>query len=246
MRRHARRQCERLAQSAAGVNPPPVSPDLLSVALFATGDKAAAERVRRQFRSSDWVNYDLMQRREERAAHVDLALREAEMRKDQAVQAGDDPSKWAAARDAAGRAEQLMRDARDAATRARVAALARTVEMDADAAGVDRRLLDELAGIRGARADDPDGSLTDSAYAAAFRAAGIDVAALPPAKAGSKIHARPPAVALALAAALDDWGAVRRGWRGGRDGAHRLSEVARTADPETLAQPAPPGGRLEG
>ena len=39
-------------------------------------------------------------RREERAAHVDLALREAEVLRAQAVPAGADPARWAAARDA--------------------------------------------------------------------------------------------------------------------------------------------------
>ena len=64
-----------------------------------------------------------------------------------------------------------------------------------------------------AEADDPDGSVTDAAYADAFREAGIDLASLPPAEAGAKIRARPPSVALALAAALDDWAAIRRGKR---------------------------------
>ena len=72
------------------------------------------------------------------------------------------------------------------------------------------RLLDRLVDIRSARADDPDGSATDAAYADAFKEAGIDLAALPPAAAGEQIKARPPATALALAVALDDWAAVRR------------------------------------
>ncbi len=84
-----------------------------------------------------------------------------------------------------------------------------------DAAQRDRALLDRLVDIRTAKADDPDGSATDAAYADAFREAGIDLATLPPAEAGAKIKARPPSVALALAAALDDWAAMRRG-SGGR------------------------------
>ena len=80
-------------------------------------------------------------------------------------------------------------------------------------------LLDRLVDIRSAEADDPDGSETDAAYAEAFREAGIDLASLPPAEAGAKIKARPPSVATALAAALDDWAAIRRSKR--KDAARR-------------------------
>ena len=55
----------------------------------------------------------------------------------------------------------------------------------------------KLVDIRSAKADDPDGSETDAAYAGAFHDAGLDLAALPPAEAGAKIKARPPGVALA-------------------------------------------------
>ena len=100
----------------------------------------------------------------------------------------------------------------------------------ADAAERDRTLLDRLVDIRSAKADDPDGSATDAAYADAFREAGLDLAALPPAEAGARIKARPPAVALALAAALDDWAAVRRepatATRPGRSGWPRRPALA--------------------
>ena len=55
---------------------------------------------------------------------------------------------------------------------------------------------------------------------------------LPPAEAGAKIKARPPSVALALAAALDDWAAIRRAKRQDAAGAARLSAAARVADPD--------------
>ena len=77
----------------------------------------------------------------------------------------------------------------------------------------DRRLLDKLVDIRSAKTDDPDGSISDLDYARAFREAGIDVTALPPAEAGARIKARPAPVAAALVAALDDWAAVRRSRR---------------------------------
>jgi tetratricopeptide (TPR) repeat protein len=99
----------------------------------------------------------------------------------------------------------------------------------------DRRLLDRLVEIRGASAgsydDDDNGSATDAAYADAFREAGLDADG-PPAKFGAAIRARPAAVAQSLAAALDDWAAIRRGWGSDGAGAARLGEIARAADPD--------------
>src|SRR5262249_17982933 len=101
-----------------------------------------------------------------------------------------------------------------------------------DAAQRDRALLDHLAEIRGAEHDDPRGSATDAAYDSAFREAGIDLTKLEPAEAAAKIKARPPSVVPGLAAALDDWGAVRRGKRKNPEGATLLSRAAQLADPD--------------
>ncbi len=168
--------------------------------------------------------------RRERAGRVELALREAEVLHDQAKQAGDDLARWAAARDAAHSIELLLADARDERTRRRVKELARTVTAAAAAAQDDRKLLDKLINIRLAKSDDPDGSATDAAYAAAFREAGIDVAELQPAQAGAKVKTRPAAVAVSVAAALDYWAVMGRGFRRDRAGAERLVQVARAAD----------------
>ena len=56
---------------------------------------------------------------------------------------------------------------------------------------------------------------------------------LPPAEAGAKIRSRPPSVALALAAALDDWAAIRRRRRSdcGRGGATERSRPRRRPRP---------------
>ena len=62
--------------------------------------------------------------------------------------------------------------------------LVRDVTRAAAAAENDQKLLARLVDIRSAKADDPDGSVTDADYADAFREAGIDVASLPPAEAG--------------------------------------------------------------
>jgi superkiller protein 3 len=113
-----------------------------------------------------------------------------------------------------------------------VAAERRQAETAAQAAERDRRLLDSLVDIRSAEADDPGGGITDAAYAEAFRVGGLDVAGLLATEAAASIRARPLEVASALAAAVDDWAAVRRERKKDRAGAAAFSAVARLADPD--------------
>jgi serine/threonine-protein kinase len=168
-----------------------------------------------------------------RAAQLDLALREAEVLRDEAARAGDDLARWLAARDAAHATGRPLADARDAATRQRVTALVQQVTQATQAAEADQKLLAKLVDIRSAEADDPDGSVSDAAYADAFREAGIDMATLPPAEAGAMIKARPASVGLALAASLDDWAFQRRGARPKpEEGWKGLVAAARAADPD--------------
>ena len=117
-------------------------------------------------------------------------------------------------------------------TRAQLLRLQKEIQTGLAAAKSDKELLDRLVDIRSAEADDRDGSDTDAAYTEAFREAGIDLADMSPAAAGAKIKARPAGVALALAAALDDWAAIRRRMLDDAAGAARLSEAARAADPD--------------
>ena len=117
----------------------------------------------------------LARQQQRRAAQVDLALREAELRRDDAERTGDDLTRWLAARDAAQAVISLVADARDAATRDRVTALLQQVEQEARRAEDDQKLLDKLVDIRSTEADDGDGSDSDVAYGDAFRGAGIDV-----------------------------------------------------------------------
>ncbi len=119
----------------------------------------------------------------------------------------------------------------DPITRAQLASMQKAIEDGLDTARRDKSLLDRLVDIRSAEADDRDGSETDGAYTVAFRDAGIELVDRPPAEAGAKIKARPTSVALAMAGALDDWAAIRRGKRADAAGAARLSEAARAADP---------------
>ena len=96
----------------------------------------------------------------------------------------------------------------------------------------DRRLVDRLADIRSARADDRQGDATDIAYGEAFREAEIDVDALSSEEAGRRIKARPTEIASALAMTLDDWAAIRRSQLKDNSGALRLAAAARLADPD--------------
>ena len=144
-----------------------------------------------------------------------------------------DPAKWRAAVAAARRAGDLLGPLIDAPSRREVQALQEQVGEAAKAAGRDADLLRAVVDIRSAEADDPDGSASDAAYARAFRDAGLDVDALGPEAAAARIRARPAGVALALAAALDDWANRRRKARP-KDGDawSRLIAAARAADPD--------------
>jgi tetratricopeptide (TPR) repeat protein len=175
----------------------------------------------------------MRQRQEREARRVDMALSEARIRREAAESAPDDPTCWPAALDAALAVERLAADARDEATRRRVTQLVGAVRTAAAAAVADRTLLGYLVDIRSAKADDPNGSVGDAAYAAAFREAGYDVDQSSPALAAARIRSRPAGVALALAAALDDWAGQRRKSRP-RDAEawKRLVETARAADPD--------------
>jgi serine/threonine-protein kinase len=185
----------------------------------------------------------------EQAAAVERVLGHVVTLRDQAVAHPEDLSRWQVVLAAAEQAE--VGD--DATARDRLLALRTEVQAGLDAAQRDRALLDRLADIRSARSDKPAED-TDAAYAEAFREAGIDLPSLAPAEAGAKIKARPAAVSLALAAALDDWAAICRGKNAQREAqvnhlarwqeamhelerqyaaeAARLRAVARIADPD--------------
>ena len=66
----------------------------------------------------------------------------------------------------------------EAPAHGRLPALRTEIEAGLEAAQRDRTLLERVVDIRSAEADDPDGSLSDHAYADAFAAAGLDLAIL--------------------------------------------------------------------
>ena len=110
-------------------------------------------------------------------------------------------------------------------------ALVRDVTESAASAENDQKLMARLIDIRSVKADDPDGVSTDKSYASAFHDGGIDVVTLPAAETGTRIRAKPEAVRLALAAALDDWAAVRRRRRGNRAGRSNSAKSLRWPTP---------------
>ncbi len=204
--------------------------------------KAAEERTRRRLAMSlaaavtllvvtaagggTWMAWD----HERRAARLELAIREVENLKFKAEVAGTDIASWSAALQAARRVGQLSDDARNGVTRARAAVLVQEVEERAGAAEAEAELLGRLAEIREAMSEMP-AAQTDSAYAAAFLSAGLDIDGRPPEESAQAIARRPAHVAGTLAAWVDHWASVRLG-RGDCDGAARLAAVARAADPD--------------
>ena len=150
-----------------------------------------------------------------------------------------DLAPWDAAASAVEKARALLVAGVEPGVRKQVEDLAAEVAADrgraaeaAEAAARDRRLLDRLADIRSARADDRLGDNTDAAYREAFREVGIDPDALAPEEVGRRIQARPPEIAAALAMTLDDWASVRRDLLNDAAGAKRLAAAARRADPD--------------
>ena len=166
--------------------------------------------------------------RQRRSAEFDRALRDVEVRKAEAEAAGDDPAKWATAREAARRVEQILDDARDGAARAQVAALVADVKQNAGAPATDLKLLDQLAEIRDTRNEVPY-EQTDGAYAAAFRSARLVLDGQSPEETARVIARRPARMAVAVTAAMDQWAALRRD-HGDHDGAARLTAISLAAD----------------
>jgi serine/threonine-protein kinase len=187
-----------------------------------------------------YIELQRIERARQATDRVNLALREATRLRGLAQGAAiGDAAPWALAASAAEKARDLLEPGVEPGLRRQVEELAaglgaerEQAEAAAAAERRDRRLLDTLAEIRSAEADDPDGWGTDAAYAEAFRAAGYDAAGQPAPEVADAIRARPPAVAVALAAAIDDWAAIRRGKTKDRAGSATLTALARAADPD--------------
>jgi serine/threonine-protein kinase len=150
-----------------------------------------------------------LHQRSARAAALERPLREALTLREVAEKEPEKVERWEAVVAAWQKAEATLGPGSDPRAPGIVAAHLQDAQARADAARRDRTLLDALADVRSDRAE-LGHSLTDAAFARAFREVGIDVDILPPAEAGARLKARPAAVVLAAAAALDAWALVRR------------------------------------
>jgi serine/threonine-protein kinase len=142
------------------------------------------------------------------------------------------PDEWERVRDAMNRIDA---DALDPADRRYFHAWKVHVELGLKLARKDAALRERLVDIRAAEAE-VGADATDAAYAAAFRAAGLDLDTLP----FDQIHRlldqperRHPAIAVEIVSSIDHWAAIRRmaarpaaSWR-------RLVEAARASEPAT-------------
>src|SRR5262249_28536202 len=102
----------------------------------------------------------------------------------------------------------------------------------ADDLAAERRLLARLEVIRGDRGIHGDVQRTDREYAEAFRTFGLDLDAIDPKEAGTRLAGRP--ATADIAAALDEWCSLLFLRGGGKDSPRlrRLVAVARATDPD--------------
>jgi eukaryotic-like serine/threonine-protein kinase len=177
-----------------------------------------------------------LQQRQEQAGRLELALRESSLLRNQALADPDgDPMKWQRAVETLKRADDLLGPLIATESHRRVRALSDEVVSASRAAERDAKLVRDSIDIRSAEADDPDGSASDAGYAAAFRAAGLDIDTLGPEAAALEIRSRPKGVVLQLTAAVDDWASQRRRARPkDTDGWKRLVATVRGVDPDPI------------
>ena len=108
-----------------------------------------------------------LQQRQAQAARLAVALREVELLRDQArSDPQGDPDRSGTRPPRRPAAADLLGPLVDARSRREVRDLQEEVRRAADAAEADARLLRAAVDIRSAKADDPDGSTSDAAYAA--------------------------------------------------------------------------------
>jgi eukaryotic-like serine/threonine-protein kinase len=170
-----------------------------------------------------------LHQRQARVARVELALNEATLLRDQALELPAELGRWLAAGEAIRRAEAALGDEVSVQARIRLGDLRHEVEAGTAASRGDHDLLDALAEIRSGHPGARPG-VADMAYAEAFRRAGIDLDSLAPAEAAGRLRARPAAVVLQVLPYLDSWSLVRRGDGQPAERWRRPLAVARAAD----------------
>lgn len=204
-----------------------------------------------------WVQQQRAERVARAARGVDESLARAERLRGEALAAPEGETvPWATALAVAEQAEALARQGdidvgrreHALALRGELAARLAASTARAELLASDRALLLQLELIRGRAADLGSSKAADDEYAAAFRAAGLDVDRVDPAVSARWLGGRTEPVELA--SYLDDWAEARR-LAGGREEAWaKLIEVARAADPDpwrdTLRAQAGQEGDLAG
>jgi serine/threonine-protein kinase len=150
----------------------------------------------------------LLHQRQARAAAVDRLLDRASALLDQARAGPDDPAGWRKALEAI---QQVEDNPGGLAAQAlpRLAPIRAAAETGLRAAERDAALRQALIAVR---ADEQEGGpeALDAGYAAAFRAAELDIDVLGVAEASARLRRRPAAILIELVAYLDHWAGVRR------------------------------------
>jgi len=171
-----------------------------------------------------------VQQRQARKARAELALNEATVLRNQALEGPDDVSKWEAAAKGVHDAARAQDEAGGSEIAQRLAALNGEVQTGLDAARRGRALLEAVANVRSSK-QDLRHSGADADYARAFRDAGFDIDVESPEAIGAKLRARLAAIDGAVAA-LDDWALERRAGKQSVSPWRRPLEAARAADPD--------------
>jgi serine/threonine-protein kinase len=168
-----------------------------------------------------------LQQESARTAMLDRQLAQVETLLSEARKQAESIPRWETALAALG---QVQADRRSAS---RLAALQKESEKGVHAARRDQKLLDAVAYVR-SRKFEMSSAMVDSAYARAFREAGIEPESQSAEEISESLKARPPSSSLMIAAALDEWtwalissGANVERWQ-------RQLEAARAFDPDTF------------
>jgi serine/threonine-protein kinase len=170
----------------------------------------------------------LLHQGQARAAAFDRLLGRASTLLDQARAAPDDPAGWRSALEAI----QQVEDAPSglaAEARPRLAPIRAEAERGLRAAEQDVTLRQALVAVRANEQEDGPEAL-DASYAAAFRAAELDLDVLGEAEASARLRRRTAAMVIELVAYLDHWSGVRRLARLPAASWRKPLEVAQAAD----------------
>ncbi len=170
------------------------------------------------------------QQRQARAAKAALALSEATLLRDQALDEPNNEQKWLAAATAIAEASRAFTEAGRSEATERLAAMQSQVQAGLKAARRDRTLLAAVAKVRSSKQDLRHLG-ADAKYSLAFRDADLDIDGESPDEIGAKLRERPAAIDGAVAA-LDDWALERRAGKQPVARWRRPLEAARAADPD--------------